>query len=175
MSLPLVEIHLGDPRTSDVASMIRDSDAYYAALYPAESNHLLDVDELKRPEVSFLVVMRERQVCGFGSVVDMGGYGELKRMYVEPACRGFGFGRRLLACLEHRAIELRLPIMRLETGIRQPEAISLYRTHGYREIAAYGSYRPDPLSLFMEKGLEKRSAFSSEHPAPGVVDASPAP
>ena len=43
--------------------------------------------------------------------------------------------------------------MRLETGIRQPEAIGLYRSAGYAEIGPFGAYRPDPLSLFMEKRL----------------------
>jgi putative acetyltransferase len=48
---------------------------------------------------------------------------------------------------------------RLETGIRQPEAIALYRKLGYVERGPYGAYVTDPLSLFMEKKLE-RDAWS---------------
>lgn len=74
-------------------------------------------------------------------------------MFVEPKARGKGLGRRLLEEIERRAVALGLPVLRLETGVRQPEAISLYRTHGFREIAPFGDYKRDPLSLFMEKNL----------------------
>ena len=43
--------------------------------------------------------------------------------------------------------------MQLETGIRQPEAIALYRSFGYAERGPFGAYKPDPFSLFMEKRL----------------------
>ncbi|CCE05871.1 IAA acetyltransferase (fragment) [Bradyrhizobium sp. STM 3843] len=43
--------------------------------------------------------------------------------------------------------------MRLETGIRQPAAIELYRSAGYVETQPFGSYELDPLSIFMEKKL----------------------
>jgi putative acetyltransferase len=45
-------------------------------------------------------------------------------------------------------------LFRLETGIRQPEALGLYRKLGYRERGPFGSYRPDPLSVFMEKQFD---------------------
>ena len=44
--------------------------------------------------------------------------------------------------------------MSLETGIKQMEAIGLYRTSGYQDCPPFGSYKPDPLSLFMTKHLE---------------------
>jgi putative acetyltransferase len=44
-------------------------------------------------------------------------------------------------------------LMQLETGIRQSEAIALYRKFGYVERGPFGAYRPDPLSLFIEKKL----------------------
>ena len=43
--------------------------------------------------------------------------------------------------------------MRLETGIRQAEAIALYRSSGYVDCEPFGEYRLDPLSRFMEKRL----------------------
>jgi len=43
----------------------------------------------------------------------------------------------------------------LGTGIRQPEALALYRSAGFREIEPFGDYLPDPLSLFMEKTLRR--------------------
>ena len=133
--------------------MLAASDAYYAALYPAESNHLLDTVELKRPGVHFHVARLDGAVAGFGALVRHADYGEIKRMYVDPAARGQGLGRRLLAALEECARREGLRCIRLETGVRQPEALALYRAAGYREIEPFGAYRPDPLSVFMEKAL----------------------
>ena len=81
------------------------------------------------------------------------GYGEIKRMFVADAARGHGIGRRLLAAIESEARNFGLSVLRLETGIRQPAAIGLYRSCGYREVAPFGDYGPDPLSVFMEKTL----------------------
>jgi putative acetyltransferase len=41
----------------------------------------------------------------------------------------------------------------LETGVRQPEALALYRRHGYTERGPFGPYQPDPLSTFFEKWI----------------------
>jgi putative acetyltransferase len=55
--------------------------------------------------------------------------------------------------LEREAAKHGVTLMRLETGIKQTEAIALYRKHGYVERGPFGAYRLDPLSLFMEKQL----------------------
>ena len=72
---------------------------------------------------------------------------------MPPRARGLGLGRRLLAELEAQARGERLTLLRLETGIHQPEALGLFRATGFREITAFGDYAPDPLSVFMEKAL----------------------
>ena len=74
-------------------------------------------------------------------------------MYVDPAARGLGLGRLLLETLERHAAGLALRCVRLETGVRQPEAIGLYRAAGYVETGPFGGYEVDPLSVFMEKRL----------------------
>ena len=51
---------------------------------------------------------------------------ELKRMYVLPASRGAGLGRRMLEALEAEARRLGYTGIVLETGNRQPEALGLY-------------------------------------------------
>ena len=66
--------------------------------------------------------------------------------------RARGLGRRLLVALEE-ARRQQIDCISLKTGIRQPEAIRLYRTSGYRECRPFGSYKPNPLSLYMTKRL----------------------
>jgi putative acetyltransferase len=71
------------------------------------------------------------------------------------AHRGKGISKAIMQGLERHLCEAGIGLARLETGIKQPEAIGLYRRLGYVERAAFGRYRPDPLSLFMEKTLRE--------------------
>ncbi|MGO4129288.1 GNAT family N-acetyltransferase [Inquilinus sp. YAF38] len=143
------------PRQDAVLDLIRQSDALMASLYPAESNHMLDIASLEQPEMRFFVARREGRVVGCGALrVSGNGQAELKRMFVDPATRGLKVGRDLLARIEDEARGLGVRLIQLETGIHQPEAIGLYRRFGYRDCGPFGGYGPDPLSLFMEKALD---------------------
>ena len=143
------------PDQPDVMRLIAALDGLMASLYPAESNHLLDIAALSDPAVSFLVVRDEREAIGCGALNrDARGWGEIKRMYVRPGERGRGIGRRVLAELEKIAQRARLPLLRLETGIHNTEALALYRRAGFVERGPFGDYAPDALSVFMEKRVE---------------------
>ncbi|ARO30257.1 GCN5-related N-acetyltransferase protein [Rhizobium sp. NXC14] len=142
------------PRQDGVIRLLDLSDAYAASLYPAESNHMVDLSLLEKPSVSFFVARNEGAIVGCCALVEAGdGTAEIKRMFVDPQARGLKIASGLMNALEAIAGEKRLTAIRLETGIHQPEAIALYRKYGYQEIEAFGTYLPDPLSLFMEKRL----------------------
>jgi putative acetyltransferase len=74
-------------------------------------------------------------------------------MFVTPEARGLKLGSRILAALEAAATAEGVRVLRLETGVRQPEALPLYRRHGYTERGPFGAYQRDPLSTFFEKWL----------------------
>ena len=142
------------PDQPDVIRLIEALDAHAIALYPPESNHLLDVAALREPAVTFLVVRSGSEAIGCGALLrDPRDWGELKRMYVRPDQRGHGIGKRVLAELEAIARMRSLPLLRLETGIHNTEALTLYRRAGFSEREAFGDYAPDPLSVFMEKSV----------------------
>lgn len=65
--------------------------------------------------------------------------GYLKRMWVADAARGMGIGRRMLEALEVEARALGLRTLRLETNRSLQEAIRLYRSTGFREVAAFNT------------------------------------
>ncbi len=65
------------------------------------------------------------------------GPAELKRMWVAASARGLGVGRRILTELECHASQRGVTVVRLETNQRLTEAISLYRSAGYAEVAAF--------------------------------------
>jgi ribosomal protein S18 acetylase RimI-like enzyme len=91
---------------------------------------------------------------GSGVLRDVGdGVGELKRMYVVPACRGRGMSRLVLRELERRSREAGVQRLILESGLRQPEAIGLYRSAGYTRIPNFGIYADEPESVCFGKDL----------------------
>ena len=81
------------------------------------------------------------------------GDAELKRMWVEPARRRRGLARRVLAELERTAAAAGCLRTVLETGVRQPESLALYRVAGYRPIDRFGVYRDDADSLCFARDL----------------------
>lgn len=150
----MITITRESPRQADAIALVRQSDALMQSLYPAESNHLIDIDALAEPRVHFFVAREDDRALGCGAfVVGDHGCAEMKRVFVAAAVRGKGIARLIMESLEREAAKLGVALMRLETGIKQPEAIALYRRFGYVERGPFGSYRPDPLSLFMEKKL----------------------
>lgn len=150
----MLSIAIENPDQPDIVALLQAADDWYAMLYPAESNHLLDISALQQPDTAFFVARAaDGALLGFGAVVARGDYAEIKRMYLAPAARGRKLGRRILDTLEAHAVQNGQTCFRLETGIHQPEAIGLYRSSGYRDRGSFGGYRPDPLSLFMEKRL----------------------
>ncbi|WP_129646947.1 GNAT family N-acetyltransferase [Peristeroidobacter agariperforans] len=151
----MIEIDIEHPDQPDVRALLAASDAYMASLYPEQSNHLLDLSALTRPEVTFIVARsKSGSAVGCGAVVGSGDdWVEIKRMFVCPSARGQKVGRQLLQRIEAIAAQRGASSIRLETGVSQPEALALYRSAGFTEIGPFGAYEPDPLSVFMEKSL----------------------
>jgi len=78
---------------------------------------------------------------------------EIKRMYTLPQQRGKGYASIILNELEVWATERGFTSAVLETGVKQPEAIALYKKNGYNRIDNYGQYAGVENSLCFEKEL----------------------
>lgn len=144
--------------TDDVSqALIAELNAELTGMYPEPgANHFgLAPEEVAPGRGAFVVIYRDGTPVGCGALRTVDAEtGELKRMYVAPAARGTGLGRRLVAALEAEARALGLRRLVLETGTRQEAAVALYQATGFARIPLYGEYLQSPdTSLCMGKEL----------------------
>ena len=137
-----VRVRVCDPRHPHARFAVQ---AYVAELAqrfehgfdPAQSISATE-EEMSPPAGLFLLATLYGEPIGCGALkFHPGEPAEIKRMWVGPSARGLGLGRRLLAELEARAAADGVRTVRLETNRTLDEAISLYRTAGYREVPAF--------------------------------------
>lgn len=141
--------------------LLVQSDRYMAALYPAESNHLVSSASLRGRDALFLGAFTDQDLlntpadscigCVAARFYAAAGYAEIKRLFVDDRYRGHAIARTLMAEIEQGIVAQGIDCARLEMGIYQPEATALYHSMGYRVIAPFGDYQLDPLSQFLEK------------------------
>ncbi|SEK38296.1 putative acetyltransferase [Atopomonas hussainii] len=149
-----MHIALESPDQPEVVALIAALDVYQDSLYPPEARYALDLTALMQPQVLFAVARDAAGVAqGCAALVLSAAFGEVKRMYVQPAARGLGAAHKLLGLLENSAQARGCTQLYLETGPYQPEALAFYAKQGYQRCAAFGDYREHPLSVFMAKTL----------------------
>ena len=124
----------------------------YVTRYGGPDETPVDPAEFAGDRGRFLIAYLGGDAVGCGGLRLLAdGVAEIKRMYVEPAARGRGIARALLAELEGVAREAGCREIRLETGLLQPEALALYASSGYSPIPPYGYYRCAPESRCFAK------------------------
>jgi GNAT superfamily N-acetyltransferase len=137
-----IDIDAIDPTHPDAEYCLRE---YFAELdrrfdtgFDPAATLPLDADEMRPPAGVFLVATGAGGPVGCGALKFHGDEPtELKRMWISPAVRGQGVGRRLLEELERRAAEHGSHAIQLETNKALIEAIAMYRSSGYREVDAF--------------------------------------
>ncbi|QAY66620.1 GNAT family N-acetyltransferase [Paenibacillus protaetiae] len=151
-----VELLVVETEHPDLHALIEKLDADLLARY-GDADEIFGVD-FNDPDVKqmvFVVAYAEGRAVGCGGIrpYRKQGYAELKRLYVDPACRNRGVASRILAFLEGEALRLGFTVMRLETGAPQPESIQLYAKYGYKPIPRFGPYADSESSLCFEKPI----------------------
>ena len=145
----------------DAAPLVEEVQQEYVARYGDRDQTPIDAAYFEDPDGAFFVgyLGDDAVVTGAwrrrGDVVADGSRltAEVKRMYVTPRARGRGLARAMLGHLEDSARVSGAEVMVLETGLRQPEAITLYEASGYHRIAGFGYYQDSPLSRCMARRL----------------------
>jgi GNAT superfamily N-acetyltransferase len=159
----IVRVDLADPHCEVAALLLPHLMAELATRYPEEETDAPVPALIDSPGGAFVIAWLGQQAAGCGALRPMSKeVAEVKRMYVDPAHRGFGIGRAILAKLEALAREYGYTTLRLETGIRQPEAIHLYESVGFQRIPCYGQYAGAPLSVCYEKPIIDRPGAKND-------------
>ncbi|WP_300671661.1 GNAT family N-acetyltransferase [Soonwooa sp.] len=146
-----IEIKKTDSTNPDFQSLVKLLDADLAIRDGDDHDfyHQFNgIDSLKH----CLVLYKDNQAVACGAIKSYDDKtAEVKRMFVLDSERGQGFASRLLKELEVWAWDLGYDKLILETGINQPEAISLYKKLGYSIIENYGQYKDLETSICFEK------------------------
>ena len=157
LNLAFTKISVEDPDSPDAKWCVAQ---YFAELgerfdegFDASRSIPADSADLRPPRGVFLIARLDGRPVGCGALKTIeSGVGSIKRMWVSPAVRGVGVGRRILLALENEASGLEMEVLRLETNRNLHEAQALYRRNGYEEVRAFND---DPYAAHW---FEKRIA-----------------
>ena len=118
--------------SEELAILVGELDAFQSTLYPAESNHCLDFSTVNEEDIRCIIVRDDKgEAIGCGAIFLQGdSAAEIKRVYIRPQYRGNKIGERIVSSLEQLALQSACRVLRLETGIRQQPAITLYQRCG---------------------------------------------
>lgn len=147
MNQDVITITRADLTADASRALIAALNAELSGVYvePGATHFRLDPEEVSGGRGTFLIVYQNGVPVGCGALRRIDAEtAELKRMYVVPAVRGTGLGRRLVAALEVEARTLGIRRLVLETGIHQAAALALYRATGFQSIPLFGEYCLSP-------------------------------
>lgn len=146
-----IEVRIVERDSRDFAALVSEFEAELERRYPGISEDgLPDAAELM---VSFVAYGGETPLGCVALRALEPGIGEVKRMFVAPHARGRGVARMLLAASEDWAGTHGLSVLRLGSGLRQPEAIALYESSGFGRIPLFGEYEGAEQCVCYEKSL----------------------
>jgi putative acetyltransferase len=151
-----MEITVDDLTGPEIAAFLEAHLADMRSVTPLESKHALDLDGLRRPEVTFWTVRDGETLVGCGAVKRLSGdHAELKSMRTAPVRRRSGVASLLLGHLISEARRGGYARLSLETGTADffAPARALYRTFGFELCEPFADYREDPHSAFMTRLL----------------------
>ena len=149
-------IKIDDLAGEDVAEFLRGHLSEMALHSPPESIHALDLEALRKPDITFWSVWEGDVLVGCGALKMLDEmHGEIKSMRTSPVHRGRGIGRQMLQHILVEAESRGIRRLSLETGsmVAFEPARRLYSSVGFNFCGPFADYKLDPHSVFMTKEL----------------------
>jgi putative acetyltransferase len=153
---PTMHIISDDLTNPDVAALLQRHHEGMLANSPPESCHVLDLDALRAPEISFWTAWDGPELAGCGALKTLdAAHGEIKSMRTHDDHLRKGVGAAILTHIIAHAKARGMAQLSLETGSSPPfqPALDLYTRFGFTYCAPFGGYREDPFSRFMTLDL----------------------
>ena len=151
-----MEIRIDDLNGSDVIHLLHTHLESMARQSPPESVHALDLDGLRKPEVTFWSVWQDSELMGCGALKELDPrHGEIKSMRTVSSHLRKGVASRLLRHILDEARRRSYLRLSLETGSTEgfEPARSLYASFGFMPCVPFADYIEDPFSVFMAREL----------------------
>jgi len=151
-----MEIRLDDLSGPEIHALLDEHLRSMRSISPPESVHALDLESLRRPEISFWTVWSGRELLGCGALKELSAqHGEVKSMRTAGHRRRNGIARAMLTHIITEAQSRGYSRLSLETG-SQPAfepARRLYESFRFSYCAPFEGYVEDPNSVFMTRLL----------------------
>ena len=147
-----MRIRIDDLRGPEIAELLETHVAFCRSTSPPESTHVLDLDSLRVPQITFWSVWDGPELVGCGALKELEpGHGEVKSMHTAAAHRGRGVGLAVLKQIVGEARARGYRRLSLESGSMTAfaPARALYAAFGFVACPPFGAYRLDPNSVFM--------------------------
>lgn len=151
-----MQIRAGELDHPEVIALLREHLQGMARLSPPESIHALDLDGLRRPEISFWSVWQGEELLGCGALKQLDPeHGEIKSMRTAARHLRKGVAAAMLDHLIDEAGRRAYRRLSLETGSMDgfEPARRLYMRFGFDPCGPFADYVDDPNSVFMTKHL----------------------
>jgi putative acetyltransferase len=156
-----MQIRRDDLRGPEIKALLQEHLDHMHQLSPPESVHALDLDALRRPEITFWTVWSGAELLGCGALKELGlRHGEIKSMRTAAAHRRKGVARAMLWHILAEAEQRAYTLLSLETGSMPAfePAQALYASFGFAPCPPFADYIDDPHSVFMERLLDDGKA-----------------
>jgi putative acetyltransferase len=142
-------------RDDGVAALVEALTAELAeSEYAEDETFGYSTERLESSGVHLVGARLDGVLVGIGGVeLQEDGYAELKRMYVDPGCRGRGVADAVMDALVTYAVAHGISTLRLETGDKQHAAIGFYARHGFVVVDRFAPYEHSATSVCMARLL----------------------
>ncbi|MGG0176841.1 GNAT family N-acetyltransferase [Gottfriedia acidiceleris] len=147
-----MEIKVDDLTGTEVAKLISEHLQGMTQHSPLESIHALNLEGLKKPEITFWSVWEHSELVGCGALKELDPlHGEVKSMRTSSAHLRKGVARRMLQHIIEEAKSRGYKRISLETGSMEAfdPAKKLYELFGFKYCKPFAAYKDDPSSVFM--------------------------
>jgi len=146
------EIKVDDLSGPEIAALLSEHLTSLGQVSPPGSMHALNLERLRRPEVTFWSVWQGSQLVGCGALKELTReHGEVKSMRTAKAHLRKGVAAAVLQQIISEARRRRYRKLSLETGAMDyfKPAHQLYEKFGFRRCGPFQGYVEDPNSVFM--------------------------